>query len=264
MPVTNFRNIASIFLPTVLSMLLCSPFATAQEDESATREHQAAQLRLAVDSRISQLDDEYTVRATDLRRQFNDRRRELEANADSEIELSNAMAAIGRVYQDSLAALQREINARKDGVYTAQSQANDELTRQGAISAGTWSRISSTPIEEIPTRPAPAVSVAEVEPVIAEEEAPQAEPAPVIAEEETPDEDTADAGAILAIEQTQQPSGCEIRWFPDRDRDLFGDAGSAATLACYPGKPAGFVDNDYDCDDSDPTVNPITGSCRPE
>ncbi|MDJ0751412.1 MAG: MopE-related protein [Woeseiaceae bacterium] len=52
-----------------------------------------------------------------------------------------------------------------------------------------------------------------------------------------------------------------IPWFPDVDRDLFGTSQGPAILACHFNKPAGHVDNNYDCDDSDPTINPITGHC---
>ena len=156
------------------------------------------------------------------------------------------MAPISRVFQDSLAALQREINARKDSAYAAQGQAINELNRQGEISPETWGRISSTPLAEFPIVPLPTLS--------------EPETAPVVAEEAAPDDvaDTAGAGATVAAPQA---SGCEVGWYPDRDRDLFGDSGATASLACYPSKPAGFVDNNYDCDDSDSTINPITGHC---
>ncbi|HMV67686.1 MAG TPA: MopE-related protein [Myxococcota bacterium] len=47
------------------------------------------------------------------------------------------------------------------------------------------------------------------------------------------------------------PSG----WYPDADGDGFGD-GFATPTAC-PGGLTGYVDNDYDCDDSDASVSPV-------
>ncbi len=251
MPNTNSKNITRIFIHGTLLALLLSAPAVAQDDQSATRERQAAQLRVAVEAQIARLDAEYSTRADQLRRQFNDRSRELQENAESEIELSNSMAAIGRVYQDSLAALQREINGRRNNVYAAQTEANDELIAGGEISPETWAQISSTPLPDYPFEPASTVSATAVEPDVVEEILPVEE------------EEVAAASATVAAAPAPQASGCEIGWYPDRDRDLFGDADAAATLACYPGKPSGFVDNDYDCDDSDATINPITGHCGP-
>ena len=57
--------------------------------------------------------------------------------------------------------------------------------------------------------------------------------------------------------------GGDTPWYPDEDRDLFGDMNAVAQMRCYFGRPDGWVDNDYDCDDSDPTINPITGHCVP-
>ncbi len=44
-------------------------------------------------------------------------------------------------------------------------------------------------------------------------------------------------------------------WFPDEDEDGYG-AATGSLLACD--APAGFVDNDEDCDDADPDRNPTT------
>ena len=57
--------------------------------------------------------------------------------------------------------------------------------------------------------------------------------------------------------------GGDTPWYPDEDRDLFGDMNALPQMRCYFGRPDGWVDNDYDCDDSDPTINPITGHCVP-
>ncbi len=247
----NNKISGSLMLGPLVALLL-SPIAGAQGDVSATREQQAAQLRVAVDERISELDEEYAARAGELRAQFDARRQELEEATESEFVLSNAMAPISRVYQDSLAALQREINARKDGTYVAQNQANNELNRQGTISPETWSRISATPLAEYPIVPLPPLE-REAATAVAQEAAPAVEG------------DSAST-AIAAVPSstptpTPQATGCETSWYPDRDRDLFGDANASATSACYASRPSGFVDNDYDCDDSDPTINPITGHC---
>jgi MYXO-CTERM domain-containing protein len=40
----------------------------------------------------------------------------------------------------------------------------------------------------------------------------------------------------------------------DRDRDGYGDPGETVVTNCVP--PAGYADNDLDCDDTDPLVNP--------
>ncbi len=260
MPKTNSTNITSILFYVTLLALLLSASAVAEDNEAATREHQAAQLRFAVDSRIAELDVEYMRSTTELRRQFDVRRRNLEENAESQIELSNALAAISRVYQDSLAALQREINGRRSNVYAAQSEANEELITQGAISSETWGRISSIPLRDFPFVPAPTVSGAAVEAAGAEEGEPEA-----------PEEATASQTAVSETSQVEDrvehgATDCAadrggIRWYPDRDRDLFGDVNESPTIACHFAKPAGWVDNNYDCDDSDATVNPITGHC---
>ncbi len=63
---------------------------------------------------------------------------------------------------------------------------------------------------------------------------------------------------------TFDDEGGDTPWYPDEDRDLFGDMNAAPQMRCYFGRPDGWVDNDYDCDDSDPTINPITGHCAPE
>ncbi len=243
------RPLFSAYALSAVLVLGWSPTVGAQSDASATREQQAAQLRVAVEARMAALDEEYTSRAQQLRDQFNARRQELEETTESEFVLSNAMAPISRVYQDSLAALQREINARKDSAYAAQSQANNELNRQGMITPETWSRISSTPLDEYPlvalsTTPAPSA-----EPAVVQEAAPAM------------DDGLAGEEPAVVTAPSPRPSGCEVGWYPDGDRDLFGDAGMSATLACYQDKPAGFVDNNYDCDDADATINPITGHC---
>lgn len=43
-------------------------------------------------------------------------------------------------------------------------------------------------------------------------------------------------------------------WYPDVDRDDFGDPDGVTVMSCS--RPDGYTDNDDDCDDSIPTVNP--------
>jgi hypothetical protein len=48
----------------------------------------------------------------------------------------------------------------------------------------------------------------------------------------------------------------ETAWFPDADLDGFGDAGALPVMSC--GMPEGeLVDDDSDCDDTDPDINPL-------
>ncbi len=49
-------------------------------------------------------------------------------------------------------------------------------------------------------------------------------------------------------------------WYPDNDHDLFGASGGG-TLACQNTKPAGHVDNNYDCDDNAAGINPGNDNC---
>lgn len=49
-------------------------------------------------------------------------------------------------------------------------------------------------------------------------------------------------------------------WYPDNDHDLFG-ASNGGTYACQNTKPAGHVDNNYDCDDNAPGINPGNDNC---
>lgn len=256
------RPLFSAFALSAALVLGWSPTVGAQSDASATREQQAAQLRVAVERRISALDDEYAERAGELRAQFDARIRELEEETESEFVMSNAMAPISRVYQDSLAALQREINARKDSAYAAQNQANNELNRQGEISPETWARVSTTPLNEYPIIPLPTPAEQDVAASVEPEATAEPEVAATIEPEAAAELVPPPAEPAAAPQPVA--SGCQARWYPDRDRDLFGDAAATPALACYPDKPAGFVDNDYDCDDTDPTVNPITGHCAPE
>jgi large repetitive protein len=53
---------------------------------------------------------------------------------------------------------------------------------------------------------------------------------------------------------TANPSGT-CTWYADRDGDGYGDVDSPATGDCAD-DPSGYVDNDLDCDDDDPAVNP--------
>ncbi|MEQ1502143.1 MAG: putative metal-binding motif-containing protein [Myxococcota bacterium] len=50
--------------------------------------------------------------------------------------------------------------------------------------------------------------------------------------------------------------GALIAWYPDLDADTFGDGTVDPVLDCRPGAGIGYVADDTDCDDSDPTVHP--------
>jgi plastocyanin len=45
-----------------------------------------------------------------------------------------------------------------------------------------------------------------------------------------------------------------IDWYPDTDGDGFGDGAMTPVCACSP--PEGYVDNGFDCDDTDASINP--------
>lgn len=45
-------------------------------------------------------------------------------------------------------------------------------------------------------------------------------------------------------------------YYPDGDRDGFGEEGATATMACA--RPEGFAENDFDCDDSEATTSPTS------
>ncbi len=48
--------------------------------------------------------------------------------------------------------------------------------------------------------------------------------------------------------------GVAVYWWPDEDRDGYGQIGAEPQLACD--QPAGWVDYADDCDDGDPSINP--------
>jgi hypothetical protein len=54
--------------------------------------------------------------------------------------------------------------------------------------------------------------------------------------------------------------GLRITAYRDRDHDLFGDPESGF-LACPRDVVGELTDNNFDCDDNDPTVNPPAGNC---
>ncbi len=45
-----------------------------------------------------------------------------------------------------------------------------------------------------------------------------------------------------------------VTWYPDNDRDSYGDPNGEPVLLCWP--PSGYVWDNSDCDDADPTVHP--------
>lgn len=49
--------------------------------------------------------------------------------------------------------------------------------------------------------------------------------------------------------------------YHDNDRDGFGNP-AEPVLACFQDIRPGLATNNYDCNDADPTINPITGTCR--
>jgi hypothetical protein len=58
---------------------------------------------------------------------------------------------------------------------------------------------------------------------------------------------------VLGGDTADTAGGGACSWFRDQDGDGFGDPAHPEST-CTP--PAGYVDNDADCDDEDPTVNP--------
>lgn len=54
--------------------------------------------------------------------------------------------------------------------------------------------------------------------------------------------------------------GVQATLYHDQDQDGFGDPGQPV-LACFQDLLPGRAANNYDCDDTDPTINPITGTC---
>ena len=134
-------------LVAVLLIVGLHPSTQAQQDVAdVTREQHAAQLKVELDARIAELDQEYGDRLAKLETDADTKRRELYDNTTSVFERSSQEAAINREYQQSLSALQKEINDRKKSMYALQRAANGELMRQGAISSDTWAQISTTPL----------------------------------------------------------------------------------------------------------------------
>jgi hypothetical protein len=56
------------------------------------------------------------------------------------------------------------------------------------------------------------------------------------------------------VDDADPDAASRTAWYPDADRDAFGDAGAVPILSCMP--QPGFVADHSDCDDNDPAIHP--------